>query len=134
MASSVPALKNAARALTINALAQFLNDNAAVQFADNSWAVLQEVEGQEIWTEVTVKSKSFSETARGGVFDPFEVAEVWKEENAVKEKEKAEKAKAKAAKIAADKAKREAKAAKAAKAQAEDEDDPNQHLPREAEI
>ena len=92
MASSVPALKNAARALTINALAQFLNDNSAVQFADNSWAGLPEGEGQEIWTEITVKSKSFSETARGGVFDPFEVAEVWKEETAVKEKEKAEKA------------------------------------------
>ena len=105
---SVPAMKNAARALTINALAEALEANAAVQFADNSWAILQEVEGQEVWTEVTIKSKSFSETARGGVFDPFEVAEEWKADCAAK----AEKAKAaeemKAAKIAADKAKREA--------------------------
>lgn len=96
--------KVAARNATIANIMDALNALEAVQFADASFAVLQEVEGKEIWTEISVKSKAQD-------FDPFEVAEVWKEDTAAKAKVKAEKAKAKAAKIAADKTKREAKQA-----------------------
>lgn len=95
--------KIAARSLTVTALLEALDNLGAVQFADASFAILQEVKGKEIWTEVSFKSKA-------ATFDPFEVAEVWKEEVKAKAIENAEKAKAKAEKIARDKARREAKA------------------------
>lgn len=95
--------KNTARNMTINLLTAALEENAAVQFGDASYAILQTLEdGTEIWTEITVKSKA-------AAFDPFEVAQEWAEEKKIKEAEKAEKAKEKAAKIARDKARREAK-------------------------
>jgi len=95
--------KLAARSLTVTAMMEALEANAAVQFADASFAILQEVDGKEVWTEVTIKSKA-------ATFDPFETAEVWKEESKAKAIEQAEKAKAKAEKIARDKARREEKA------------------------
>ncbi len=101
--------KIAARALTINALSATLENLAAVQFADGSFAVLQEVEGQEIWTEITVKAKAFTPTKVSPAFDPFEVAQVWQEEKQIKAEAKAAKAKEKAAKIARDEAIREEK-------------------------
>lgn len=107
-------IKTTARALTINALTEVLNANAAVQFADASFAILQEVDGQEVWTEVTVKSKAYNDTARTPAFDPFVTAEAWQAEKAAKAAEKAAKAKEKAEKAARDKAKREAKAAEEA--------------------
>lgn len=97
-------MKTTARQRTLNSLAAILEELAAVQFGDASFAVLQEVDGQEVWTEITVKAKSFKPTKVSPAFDPFEVAEEWKAEKAVKEKEKAEKAKAKAEKVAKAKA------------------------------
>lgn len=94
--------KIAARALTIDSLTTVLESLDAVQFADGSWAVLQEVEGQEVWTEITVKAKA-------PTFDPFVAAEDWKDDKAVKAQAAADKAKEKAAKIARDQAAREAK-------------------------
>lgn len=84
-------MKNVARTATVNALSDFLIANDAVQFADASWAILQEVEGQEIWTEISVKTKAYKPTKVTPAFDPFEVAEIWKEEKKIKEQEKAEK-------------------------------------------
>lgn len=81
-------MKNAARTATLNALMDTLIANDAVQFADASYAILQEIDGQEIWTEVTVKSKAFKPTKISPAFDPFEVAQVWQED---KERKTAEK-------------------------------------------
>ena len=101
--------KIAARSLTLAALTDVLDQMAAVQFGEASFAVLQEIEGQEIWTEITVKAKSFTPTKVSPAFDPFEVAEEWKADKEAKAQEAAEKAKNKADKIARDTAAREAK-------------------------
>ena len=87
--------KIAARSATVNALMQTLNGLDAVQFGDANFAVLQEIDGQEIWTEIS--------------FDPFEVAQEWQEEKELKAREKEAKRKEKEAKIARDEAEREAK-------------------------
>ena len=97
--------KTAARSATTALLASLIEENAAVQFDNASWAILQTVDGEEIWTDITVKTKAEK-------FDPFEVAEAWKEETETKAKVKAEKAKAKAEKIARDEARRAEKAKK----------------------
>lgn len=104
-------MKVTARNMTIDAIMEALNALDAVQFGDGSFAVLQTVDGQEIWTAIEVKSKAWKATARSEAFDPFVVADEWKEDKAIKAKEKEEKAKEKAAKIAKDKAKREAEGA-----------------------
>ncbi len=93
-------IKNAARSATINALMDALNANDAVQFADASWAILQNVDDQEVWTEVTIKSKAYKPTKVSPAFDPYEVAEDWKAEKEVKAAEKKAKEDEKAKKIA----------------------------------
>lgn len=100
-------MKVTARNLTVTALNDFLTANEAVQFADASFAVLQEVDGQEVWTEVTVKSKAFKPTKVSPAFDPYEVAEAWKADKEVKAQEKAEKEAEKTKKVAKTKAKKE---------------------------
>ena len=100
-------MKNVARNATIAALRDALEDQAAVQFADASWAILQTVEGQEIWTEVTIKTKAYKPTKTSAAFDPYEVAEAWKEEKRIKAEEKAEKEAEKAKKVAKAKEKKE---------------------------
>lgn len=93
-------IKTTARNLTIDALTEVLTANDAVQFADGSFAILQTVDGQEIWTEVSVKSKAYKPTKVAPAFDPYEVAEAWQAEKQVKAEEKAAKAAEKARKIA----------------------------------
>ena len=93
-------IKNAARSATINALMDALNANDAVQFADASWAILQNVDDQEVWTEVTIKSKAYKPTKVSPAFDPYEAAEDWKAEKEVKAAEKKAKEEEKAKKIA----------------------------------
>lgn len=93
-------IKNAARSATINALMDALNANDAVQFADASWAILQNVDDQEVWTEVTIKSKAYKPTKVSPAFDPYEAAEDWKAEKEVKAAEKRAKEEEKAKKIA----------------------------------
>ena len=101
-------LKVSARTMTVNALATFLKENDAVQFDDASFAVLQVIDGQEVWTEVSVKSKAFKPTKVSPAFDPYVAAEDWKEEKRIKAEEKAEKEKEKARKAAERKEKEEA--------------------------
>ena len=108
MSMNAAEIKVAARNMTAEALKVVFNINDAVQFADASWAILQTVDGQEVWTEVTVKSKAYKPTKISPAFDPYEVAEVWKQEKEIKAKEKAEKEAEKAKKLAAKKAKEEA--------------------------
>lgn len=96
-------LKSTARDLTVATLTDVLSANDAVQFADASFAILQVVDGQEIWTEITVKSKAYKPTKVAPAFDPYEVAENWKAEKETKATAKAEKEAEKAKKLAAKK-------------------------------
>lgn len=93
-------IRTTARDNTAALLTEVFNANDAVQFADASWAILQEIDGQEVWTEITVKSKAYKPTKVADAFDPFVAAEAWKEEKRIKAEEKAAKAAEKAAKVA----------------------------------
>lgn len=106
MSMNANEIKSTARAMTINAIMDALNAQEAVQFADASFAILQEVDGQEVWTEVTVKSKAYKPTKVSPAFDPYEAAEAWKTEREIKAKEKAAKAAEKEKKVAEAKAKK----------------------------
>lgn len=92
-------MKSIARNATIAALMEALNANDAVQFGDASWAILQNVGDQEIWTEVTIKTKAYKATKTIPVFDPFEVAKAWQDDKEIKQKEKEKKAKEKERKV-----------------------------------
>ena len=100
-------IKATARQMTIAALLPTLQGNEAVKFADASFAILQVVDGQEVWTEVTVKSKAYKPTKVSPAFDPYEVAAEWEAEKKAKAGVKAAKEAEKAAKVAAAKAKKE---------------------------
>ena len=84
--------KSVARAETIKALMNVLEENEAVQFGDANFAILQTIEGEEFWTEVSVKTKANKATKVSPAFDPFEAAEKWKVETEMKRVKKAEKA------------------------------------------
>lgn len=101
MAMNMNEMKVAARQMTIAALMDALMGNEAVKFADGSFAILQEVEGQEIWTEVSVKSKAWKDTKVSKAFDPFAAAQEWEEDKKIKAGVKAAKEAEKAAKLAA---------------------------------
>lgn len=100
MSMNAAEIKNTARYATAALLTDVFEQTDAVQFADASWAILQVIDGQEVWTEVTVKSKAYKPTKVSPAFDPFEVAEAWKEEKALKEAEKKAKEEEKARKLA----------------------------------
>ena len=106
MAMNANEIKATARQMTIAAIMPSLMENDAVKFADGSFAILQEVDGQEVWTEVSVKSKAYKDTKVSRAFDPFEAAEAWEAERRIKDETKAAKAAEKAVKVA--KAKKEA--------------------------
>ena len=93
-------MKVTARDMTIATLLPVLAENDAVKFADGSFAILQEVDGQEIWTEVTVKSKAYKPTKISPAFDPYEVADAWEAEKKLKAENKAAKEAEKARKLA----------------------------------
>lgn len=94
-------IKATARQMTIAAIMPMLQENDAVKFADGSFAILQTVDGQEVWTEVTVKSKAWNDTKISKAFDPYEKAQEWEAERNIKAQNKAAKEAEKAAKIAA---------------------------------
>lgn len=106
MAMNMNEMKATARQMTIAAIMPSLMDNDAVKFADGSFAILQTVDGQEVWTEVTVKSKAWKDTKVSKAFDPYIAAEEWEAEKRIKADNKAAKEAEKAAKVA--KAKKEA--------------------------
>ena len=91
-------MKATARNMTAALLSEIFATNDAVQFADGSWAILQTVDGQEIWTEISVKSKAYKATKISPAFDPYEAAQTWQDEKAQKADAKAQKAMEKAAK------------------------------------
>jgi hypothetical protein len=77
-----------------------LQENNAIKFADGSFAILQNVEGQDIWTEVTVKSKAYKDTKVSKAFNPREAAQAWEAERQIKVDNKAAKEAEKASKKA----------------------------------
>lgn len=107
MSMNANEIKSTARQMTIAAIMPSLLENDAVKFADASFAILQEVDGQEVWTEVTVKSKAYKPTKVSPAFDPYEVAAAWEEEKKIKDENNAAKAAEKAAKVAKAKTKKE---------------------------
>ena len=97
-------MKATARQMTIAAIMPSLMESEAVKFADGSFAILQTVDGQEIWTEVSVKSKAWKDTKVSKAFDPFEAAQEWEAEKKIKADNKAAKEAEKAAKAKGKKA------------------------------
>lgn len=108
MSMNANEIKSTARMNTIALLMPVLEENHAVKFADGSFAILQTVDGQEIWTEVSVKSKAYKPTKTYEAFDPYAAAEAWQADKDVK-----------AANKAAKKAEHDAKVAKAKAAKGE---------------
>ena len=100
MAMNMNEMKATARQMTIAAIMPSLMESEAVKFADGSFAILQTVDGQEIWTEVSVKPKMYKPTKNSVAFDPYEVAKAWEEEKKIKAGVKAAKEAEKAAKVA----------------------------------
>lgn len=107
MSMNANEIKSTARQMTIAALMPVLQENEAVKFADASFAILQEVDGQEVWTEITVKSKAWKDAKNYTAFNPYEVAKAWEEENKIKAGVKAAKEAEKAARVAKAKEKKE---------------------------
>ena len=100
MSMNANEIKATARQMTIAAIMPSLMENEAVKFADGSFAILQVVEGQEVWTEVSVKSKAYKDTKVSKAFDPYEKAEEWEAERKIKADNKAAKEAEHAAKVA----------------------------------
>lgn len=98
MAMNSNELKATARQMTIEAIMPALQENDAVKFADASFAILQTIEDQEIWCEVTVKTKAYKDTKVSKAFDPFVAAQAWEEDKRIKSANKEAKAAEKAAK------------------------------------
>lgn len=84
MEKNVNEIRVEARQKTIEALMPVLMENEAIKFADGSFAILQDIDGQEVWTEITIKSKAWKDTKRSKAFNPFEVAQEWEEEKKIK--------------------------------------------------
>ena len=100
MSMNANEIKSTARQMTIAAIMPSLMENEAVKFADASFTILQVVDGQEVWTEVSVKSKMYKPTKNSEAFDPYEAAKAWEAERKVKADNKATKEAEKAAKVA----------------------------------
>lgn len=100
MSMNANEIKATARQMTIAAIMPSLMENEAVKFADASFAILQVVDGQEVWTEVSVKSKMYKPTKNAEAFDPYEAAKEWEAEKKIKADNKAAKEAEKAAKVA----------------------------------
>ena len=101
MSMNANEIKSTARQMTIAALMPVLQENDAVKFADASFAILQTVDGQEVWTEITVKSKAYKPTKISPAFDPYIQAAEWEAEKKIKAQNKEEKEREKQKKIEA---------------------------------
>ena len=107
MSMNMNEMRETARQMTIAILLPVLKENAAVKWEDGDFAVLQEVEGQKIWTSVGITVKAWKDTKRSAAFDPYAAAAAWEEEKKIKAGVKAAKEAEKAAKVAAAKEKKE---------------------------
>lgn len=100
-------IRETARMATIAELMPAFEQCSAVKWCDNGFAILQNVDGQEVWVSVDLTVKSWKDTKRSKAFDPYEEAAAWEEEKRIKAGVKAQKEAEKAAKIAKDAEKRE---------------------------
>lgn len=80
MSMNANEIKSTARMNTIALLMPVLEENHAIKFADGSFAILQNVNGVQLWTSVEVKSKQYKPTKVSDAFDPYKAAEKWKAE------------------------------------------------------
>lgn len=85
-------MKAAAREFVAKGLEEILTEMGAIQFADDSWAVRTEIDCQEIWVEISVKSKAFKATKTYDAFNPKAAREAWQEDKRIRAEEKAAKA------------------------------------------
>lgn len=102
MSMNAAEIKSTARQNVIAMLMPVLEENNAIKFADASFAVLQNIDGQNVWVEIAVKSKAYKATKTYEAFDPHRAAEEWMAEKEIK-----------AANAAAKKADHDAKVARA---------------------
>ena len=109
MSMNANEIKSTARQNVIALLMPVLEENHAIKFADSSFAVLQEINGQQIWVEIAVKSKAYKATKTYEAFDPYAAAEAWEAEKGVKAANAAAKKAEHDAKVSAARTKREAK-------------------------
>ena len=91
MAMNSVEMKATARQNTIAAIMPSLMEHNAIKFGDGQFAILQTVEDQDIWTEVSVKTKAFKDTKVSKAFDPRAAALAWEAERNIKAQNKAEK-------------------------------------------
>lgn len=83
-------IRTTARNRTVAALTEVLNANHAIQFADASFAILQKVGRQEVWTEVIVRSMVYKSTKDFPAFNPRAIAEQWEADKEIKAMRKSE--------------------------------------------
>lgn len=83
MAMNSVEMKNTVRTNTANLLTEIFEANAAVQYDDFAWAILHEVDGQEIWSSIEIKSKAWKPTKTTAAFDPYEAAAAWQEDKRI---------------------------------------------------
>ena len=92
--------RKAARDMVIAKFINAINENEGEQFDECAWAFSTDVEGQEIWVEMSFKAKAFKDTKRSKAFDPFEAAEDWHDTIHERAQKKAERDAKKAQKVA----------------------------------
>lgn len=110
-------IKENAKLNVLNALKEFYESMGA-EMVGNVAYIPQTVDGIEVWVEIKLTTKQWTNTKVADAFDPFVAREAYEAEQKIKEEEKAIKAKEKEAKIARSNAKR-AKAKKVADESAE---------------
>lgn len=96
--------RKAARDVVIAKFLKAIDENEGEQFDECSWAFPTDVEGQEIWVEMSFKAKAFKDTQRSKAFDPFVAAEEWHAIQVERAQKKAERDAKKAQKTAKTKA------------------------------
>ena len=102
-------MKEIAKAQVLEKLASTY-EGMNVEMVGNVAYVPLTVEGQEMWVEIKLTTKQWTNTKVSDAFDPFVAREQYEEEMKIKAEEKAIKEKEKEAKIARSKAKRKASA------------------------
>jgi hypothetical protein len=105
-------------------LAKFtaLYDSLSAEMVGNIAYIPVTVGGQEVWVEVKLTTKQWTDTKVSDAFDPFTAREEYEEEQRIKAEEKAIKEKEKAAKVARSAAKRAKTSKVKATAEQSDED------------
>ena len=98
-------MKETAKTIVLEKLERVYED-LGVEMVGNVAYVPLTVEGQEMWVEVKLTTKQWTNTKVSEAFDPFLARQEYEDEQKMKAEEKAIKAKEKEAKIARDNAKR----------------------------